>query len=149
MLNTNEGGTHATRTPVLGASLSDMLKMTSGEAPSSAPQGEVAQQLYDELKPKYDSDKMREKIERNCRYNAIKPHLLDASTSIPEPIPVISRYDSVIASEGNISAVVGAAKSKKTFLCTALVGAMLRPNGSASFGITPVSYTHLTLPTKA
>jgi hypothetical protein len=33
--------------------------------------------------------------------------------------------------------VVGAAKSKKTFLCTALIGAMLRPNGTAQFGITP------------
>ncbi len=137
MLNTNEGGTHATRTPLLGASLSDMLNMTSGEVPTSAPRSEVAQQLYDELKPKYDSDKMRDKIEQNCRYNAIKPHLLDASTSIPEPIPVISRYGSIIASEGNISAVVGAAKSKKTFLCTALVGAMLRPSGTSAFGITP------------
>ena len=137
MLNTNEGGTHATRTPLLGASLSDMLNMTSGEVPTSAPRSEVAQQLYDELKPKYDSDKMRDKIEQNCRYNTIKPHLLDASTSIPEPIPVISRYGSIIASEGNISAVVGAAKSKKTFLCTALVGALLRPNGTAAFGITP------------
>ena len=29
MLNSNEGGTHATRTPLLGASLSDMLKMLS------------------------------------------------------------------------------------------------------------------------
>lgn len=137
MLNTNEGGTHATRTPLLGASLSDMLNMTSGEVPTSAPRSEVAQQLYDELKPKYDSDKMRDKIEQNCRYNTIKPHLLDASTSIPEPIPVISRYGSIIASEGNISAVVGAAKSKKTFLCTALVGAMLRPSGTSAFGITP------------
>ena len=137
MINSNEGGSHATRTPLLGASLSDMLKMTSGEASTSAPPNEVTQQLYDELKPKYDSDKMREKIERNCRYNTIKPHLLDASTSIPEPIPVISRYGSIIASEGNISAVVGAAKSKKTFLCTALVGAMLRPSGTSAFGITP------------
>lgn len=137
MLNTNEGGTHATRTPLLGASLSDMLNMTSGEVPTSAPRSEVAQQLYNELKPKYDSDKMRDKIEQNCRYNTIKPHLLDASTSIPEPIPVISRYGSIIASEGNISAVVGAAKSKKTFLCTALVGAMLRPSGTSAFGITP------------
>lgn len=137
MLNINEGGTHATRTPLLGASLSDLLKMTSGETPQNEPHNEVTQQLYDELKPKYDSDKMREKIERNCRFNTIKPHLIDISTPIPEPIPVISRYDSVIASEGNISAVVGAAKSKKTFLCTALVGALLRPNGIASFGIVP------------
>ena len=137
MLNNNESSTHATRTPLLGASLADMLKMTNGEAPAATSSSEVSNELFNELKPKYDSDKMREKIERNCRYNAIKPHLLDASTSIPEPIPVISRYGSIIASEGNISAVVGAAKSKKTFLCTALVGAMLRPNGTAAFGITP------------
>ena len=137
MLNTNEGGTHTARTPLLGASLADMLKMTAGEAPTSAPQTEVAKQLYEELKPKYKSDEMREKIEQNCRYNTIKPHLIDASTNIPEPVPVLSRYGSIIASEGNISAVVGAAKSKKTFLCTALIGAMLRPNGTSAFGITP------------
>ncbi len=137
MLNTNEGSSHTTRSPILGASLSDMLNMTRGEVPSSAPQTEATQQLFDELKPTYKSDEVREKIEQNCRYNSIKPHLIDASTNIPEPIPVLSRYGSIIASEGNISAVVGAAKSKKTFLCTALVGAMLRPNGTASFGITP------------
>ena len=137
MYNSEQGSSNATRTPLLGASLTDMLKMASGEAPKQQPNSEVAQQLYDELKPKYDSDTMREKIEQNCRYNAIKPHLLDASTTIPDPIPVISRYGSVIASEGNISAIVGAAKSKKTFLCTALVGALLRPSGTAAFGITP------------
>ena len=137
MLNNNESSTHATRTPLLGASLADMLKMTNGEAPTATSSSEVSNELFNELKPKYDSDKMREKIEQNCRYNTIKPHLIDASTSIPEPIPVISRYGSIIASEGNISAVVGAAKSKKTFLCTALVGAMLRPSGTAEFGITP------------
>jgi hypothetical protein len=114
-----------------------MLKMTSGNAPTSTPQSEVTQQLYNELKPKYNSDEIREKIEQNCRYNTIKPHLLDASTKISDPVPVLSRYGSIIASEGNTSAVVGAAKSKKTFLCTALVGAMLRPSGTAAFGITP------------
>jgi hypothetical protein len=41
----------------------------------------------------------------------------------------------MIASLGNISAVVGAAKSKKTFLCTALVGGLLAERGD--FGITP------------
>ncbi len=137
MINSNEGSSHTARTPLLGASLSDMLKMTSGNAPTSTPQSEVTQQLYNELKPKYNSDEIREKIEQNCRYNTIKPHLLDASTKISDPVPVLSRYGSIIASEGNISAVVGAAKSKKTFLCTALVGAMLRPSGTAAFGITP------------
>ena len=137
MLNTNEGSTNATHTPLLGASLTDILKMTSGEAPVTSPKSEVTQELYDKLKPKYNTEEVSLKIEQTCRYNSFKAHLLDASTSIPEPIPVLSRYGSIIASEGNISAVVGAAKSKKTFLCTALVGAMLRPSGTASFGITP------------
>ena len=137
MNSLNEGGTKATRTPLLGASLSDMIKMTAGELPTSAPQSEATQQLYDELKPRYNYEEVKERIEQNCRFNSIKPHLIDASTAITDPIPVISRYGSIIASEGKISAVVGAAKSKKTFLCTALVGALLRPNGTASFGITP------------
>ena len=137
MYNNHSGGESATHTPLLGASLSDMLKMVNGEAPSSHATSEREQELYNELRPKYDSDKMREKIEQNCRFNSIKPHLIDASTAITEPIPVLSRYDSIIASEGNISAIVGAAKSKKTFLCTALVGSLLRPNGTTGFGITP------------
>ena len=137
MNNYEQGSTAATRTPLLGASLSDMLKMANGEFPDSVPHTESSQQLYDELKPRYNYDEVKDRIEQNCRFNSIKPHLLDASTNIPEPIPVLSRYGSIIASEGNISAVVGAAKSKKTFLCTALIGALLRPNGTASFGITP------------
>ena len=137
MLKTNEGSTNTTRTPLLGASLSELLEMTHGKPLDKPPRTEEAQQLYDELKPKYNNNDMSRKIEQNCRYNSIKPHLIDATTNIPEPIPVLSRYGSIIASEGNISAVVGAAKSKKTFLCTALVGAMLRPNGTAAFGITP------------
>ena len=137
MLDNQQDSQSSVRTSVLGASLTDMLQMTRGELPSTAPQTEATQKLFDELRPKYDSDEIREKIEQNCRYNTIKPHLLDASTKISDPIPVLSRYGSVIASEGNISAVVGAAKSKKTFLCTALIGAMLRPSGTSSFGITP------------
>jgi hypothetical protein len=128
----------------LGASLKEMLEFTTGTAPTDtitphSPKSE----LFNELKPKYDNNDMRERIEQNCRYNAIKPHLIDASANIPEPVPIISRYGSVIASEGNISAVVGAAKSKKTFLCTALIGALLRPTGTACFGITPSTKTNV------
>ena len=137
MNNSEQGSSKATRSPLLGASLSDMVKMTAGEFPQTVPRTDSAQQLYDELKPRYNYDEVKERIEQNCRFNSIKPHLLDASTHIPEPIPILSRYGSIIASEGNISAVVGAAKSKKTFLCTALIGALLRPSGTTAFGITP------------
>jgi len=138
--NHNVGATTATRSPLLGASLNELLAYTSGDSSVAPPEEDsVKRELYEELRPKYNSDEVRERIEQNCRYNAIKPHLIDASADIPEPVPILSRYDSVIASEGNISAVVGAAKSKKTFLCTALVGALLRREGDTAFGINPPS----------
>jgi len=134
---TDKGSENTTRTPLLGTSLKEMLEFASGKPPADSSPQSPKSELYEELKPKYNSDEVRERIEQNCRYNAIKPHLIDASANIPEPVPIISHYGSVIASEGNISAIVGAAKSKKTFLCTALVGALLRSPGTACFGIAP------------
>lgn len=142
-MNENHSGSTATRTPLLGVSLNEMLNIASGKPPEMPPANEQQATLYEELKPKYNSEEMRNKIEQNCRYNTIKPHLIDASANIPDPVPIISHYGSVIASEGNISAIVGAAKSKKTFLCTALVGALLRHSGSACFGIAPSPQTNV------
>ena len=65
----------------------------------------------------------------------VVPHLLDLSKPAPTIKPIIERRGMMVASLGNISAVVGAAKSKKTFLCTALVGGLLSENGD--FGIEP------------
>ena len=65
----------------------------------------------------------------------VLPHLVDLSKPAPTIKPIIEYHGSTIASLGNISAVVGAAKSKKTFLCTALVGGLLSENGD--FGIEP------------
>jgi hypothetical protein len=65
----------------------------------------------------------------------IKPHLVDLTKPAPIIKPIIEHRGSMIASLGNISAVVGAAKSKKTFLCRALVGGLLAVNGD--FGIAP------------
>ena len=56
MLDNQQDSQSSVRTSVLGASLTDMLKMTQGELPSTAPQTEATQKLYDELRPKYDSD---------------------------------------------------------------------------------------------
>ena len=142
-MNESNSGSNTTRTPLLGASLNEMLNIASGISPSTPHQSETATSLYEELKPKYDNKDMRERIEQNCRYNTIKPHLIDASATIPDPVPIISHFGSVIASEGNISAVVGAAKSKKTFLCTALVGALLRQSGTSCFGIAPSPKTNV------
>ncbi|MBR5863432.1 MAG: AAA family ATPase [Alistipes sp.] len=77
---------------------------------------------------KQQREELRQKFEQ---------YLLSAYDKIPPMIPVVKRYDSLICSEGNISAVVGEAKSKKTFLCTAIVGSMLDINERKQFGIEP------------
>ena len=121
----------------IGVNLGKLLNMSSGNVDRSSLTTERERELYDQLAPKYDPAKMRVSIEEQVLYRALEPHLIDLHLKIPDPIPVISRYGSIIASEGNISAVVGAAKSKKTFLCTALVGALLRRTGEPMLGITP------------
>ncbi|MBO5688073.1 MAG: AAA family ATPase [Alistipes sp.] len=65
----------------------------------------------------------------------IEPYTLRADHQLPPLKPVVKRGEVLICSEGNISAVVGEAKSKKTFLCTAIVGSMLEWGGSQQFGI--------------
>ena len=62
------------------------------------------------------------------RLNACR---IDLNTPPPEIEPLISINGQCICSRGNISAIVGEAKSKKTFLCTALVAsAMAYPHPS-------------------
>ena len=129
--------THSTATSRIGCNLNQILNIAQGDVDRESLQTEEQRELYDVMTPKYDLTKVRVTIEEMALYDNLRPHLVDATLLIPEPIPVISRYGSVIASEGNISAVVGAAKSKKTFLCTALVGSLLRRTDGDSFGISP------------
>ena len=65
----------------------------------------------------------REKLQRE-----VEPYLCRASDELPPLVPVISQYGQTICSKGNISAIVGDAKSKKTFLCTAIVSSLHRQN---------------------
>ena len=89
----------------------------------------IIQQRLDEMY----RDEIRQKIE---------PYPLTAHDTLPPLQPVISRRGELLCSEGNISAVVGEAKSKKTFLCTAIVGSMLDVNKTQQFGIDH-NFTHV------
>ena len=71
-------------------------------------------------------EKMRQEIE---------PCLIRADDKIPPLIPVLKRHGMLLCSEGNISAVVGEPKSKKTFLCTAMIGSMMDVCKKQLFGI--------------
>lgn len=79
--------------------------------------------------------KQLEELHRQELRQKIEPYILRADHRLPPLKPVVKRGDALICSEGNISAVVGEAKSKKTFLCTAIVGSMLELQASQQFGI--------------
>ncbi len=79
--------------------------------------------------------KQLEQLHREELHQKIEPYILRADHRLPQLRPVVKRGDALICSEGNISAVVGEAKSKKTFLCTAIVGSMLELQATRQFGI--------------
>ena len=55
----------------------------------------------------------------------IAPYVVDMSRELPDIEPLISINDSCVCSRGNISAICGEAKSRKTFLCSALVASAM------------------------
>ena len=50
---------------------------------------------------------------------------IDLSVDIPSPPPVLFQGDKIMISKGDFSVVVGAAKSRKTFCVSAMIGAYL------------------------
>ena len=112
----------------------DELENVSYDDILSAEQQVALEREYDSMVIRYNLDKMH-KAEM---YQRIEQTVISASDKLPPLIPVIRRKGVLICSEGNISAVVGEAKSKKTFLCTALVGSLLDLNKQNRFGIEPL-----------
>ncbi|MBR5594782.1 MAG: AAA family ATPase [Alistipes sp.] len=55
----------------------------------------------------------------------VRPYIVDMSKQLPDEQPLISIDGSCICSRGNISAICGEAKSKKTFLASALVASAM------------------------
>ena len=65
----------------------------------------------------------QEELRRAEEY--VKPLIVDMSKELPDEQPLISIDGSCICSRGNISAICGEAKSKKTFLASALVASAM------------------------
>ena len=55
----------------------------------------------------------------------LKPYVIDMSVQLPEQQPLISIDNCCVCSRGNISTICGEAKSKKTFLASALVASAM------------------------
>jgi hypothetical protein len=55
----------------------------------------------------------------------IAPYIVDMSKPLPEPRPLVSIDGCCVCSRGNISAICGEAKSKKTFLTSAIIASAM------------------------
>ena len=98
----------------------------------------TAQCVDEELAREREQEIIKQRLDELYReelYQKFEQNLISVNDNIPPLVPVIRRKGVLVCSEGNISAVVGEAKSKKTFLCTALVGSMLDVCRQKLFGI--------------
>ena len=70
-------------------------------------------------------DRAVKRLEYDLAEERVKPYMVDMTRELPEPKPLISINGSCVCSRGNISAICGEAKSRKTFLVSALVASAM------------------------
>ena len=72
-----------------------------------------------------DIDKHLKAMEYDLAKERVEPYIVDMTKELPEVLPLISISGSCLCSVGNISAVCGEAKSRKTFLTSGLVASAM------------------------
>lgn len=87
-----------------------------------------------------ESRKLEEEFKRKEDFHTYR---VDITEQIKPTVGILTLEGIPVATEGNISAVVGEAKSKKTFLCTALIGGLLNRRGRAVLGSRPLPHTQV------
>ncbi len=105
--------------PTIGSLIVEGAHPSSSLSPTGEPLSDD-QIIHNELNRLFDN---AEKTHRELLREQLMPYAVSLASDLPEPRPVIAREGgAIIGSEGNISAIVGEAKSRKSFLCTAIVG---------------------------
>lgn len=59
--------------------------------------------------------------------------IIDLAEQLPDPQPIVRIWGNLIASRGNVSTVVGLAKSRKTFLTAAIASGFLSSSDFLGF----------------
>ena len=70
-------------------------------------------------------DKALKAMEYDMARERVEPYVVDMTKELPELLPLVSINGSCICSVGNISAICGEAKSRKTFLASGLVASAM------------------------
>ena len=63
----------------------------------------------------------------------VSSYIIDLSERVPDPQPIVRIWGNLIASRGNVSTVVGLAKSRKTFLTAAVASGFLSSSDFLGF----------------
>lgn len=79
----------------------------------------------------------RQLLEQMRKREDFHTYRVDITKEVNPAVAILSIDGIGVATEGNISAIVGEAKSKKTFLCTALVAGVLNRRGEQVLGSDP------------
>lgn len=116
---------------LLGSTIADSIGVPLGQLMSDNSATQSPSLSPEELERMWKEEREKAEMLLECESYAV-----DLTKEYIEPIPVIELDGTVIASEGNLSAIVGEAKSKKTFLCSAIVGDLIRAKRDRRFGIT-------------
>ena len=72
-----------------------------------------------------DIDKQLKRMEYDAAMERVEPFIVDMTKELPEVKPLVSINSSCVCSVGNISAICGEAKSRKTFLTSGLVASAM------------------------
>lgn len=122
---TEQPGEHPLKRSVIHElSIKNLMQKVMEPEPEEERQARLQRLIESNRKVAIERDwQRREKLQRE-----VEPYVCRASDKLPPLHPVISQHGQIICSKGNISAIVGDAKSKKTFLCTAIVSSLHRSN---------------------
>ena len=72
-----------------------------------------------------DIDKALKAMEYDAAMERVEPYIVDMTKELPEVKPLVSINSCCVCSVGNISAICGEAKSRKTFLTSGLVASAM------------------------
>ena len=109
------------------------MSTTDNHQQSAAAMSVSADKELNSLTPKMPFAGSIRAIQEAIAASRFASYRIDMREQFEEPKPILSIDGASVCTPGNISAIVGAPKSKKTFLTTALIGSMLAYNRGRSF----------------
>ena len=98
---------------------------TSPTIGQSAPPSEHASTTIPKAPTAQDISRATRLLEMDLAKERVEPYIVDLSKHLPDIQPIIKINGCCVCSRGNISAICGEAKSRKTFLTSALVASAM------------------------